>query len=86
MATKRCFRLTSNNTYFADSWFSGVKTAEEAMAAGVDHCGTEKMNHKGFCIATLEKLTKYWMGGSYLVMNITTRVPSSRPLLYISFK
>ena len=54
MATKGCDQLTSNDTYFSDSWFSGVKTAEKAMAEGVDYCGPVKTNHKGFCLATLE--------------------------------
>ena len=37
MSTKGCDQLASNDNYFADSWFSGVKTAEEAMAEGVDY-------------------------------------------------
>ena len=32
MDTKGCGQLTSNDTYFADIWFSGLKTAGEAMA------------------------------------------------------
>ena len=48
MATKRCVQLTSNDTYFVDLWFSGVKAADEAMAEGVDYCGPVKMSHKGF--------------------------------------
>ena len=28
IATKGCGQLTSNDTYFSDSWFSSVKTAE----------------------------------------------------------
>ena len=32
MAKKGCAQLTSNDTYFSDSWFSGVKMAEEVMA------------------------------------------------------
>ena len=31
MATKRCGQLTSNDTYFSGSWFSGVKTVDEGM-------------------------------------------------------
>ena len=30
--TKGCGQLTSNDTYFADRWFSSVKPSEEAMA------------------------------------------------------
>ena len=37
MATKRCGDLASNYTYFADIWFSEVKTAEEAMDLGVNY-------------------------------------------------
>ena len=55
--------------------------AEEARAAGVDYCGPAKTSHKGFCLATLEKLMIYWPGGSYLVMKSNQRVPSGRPLL-----
>ena len=38
----------SNDTYFVDIWFSGVKTAKEEMAEGVDFCGLAKTIHKGF--------------------------------------
>ena len=55
-----CVQITSKDTYFADSWFSSVKTSEEAMAAGVNYCGPVKRIHKGFCLAILEKLTNYW--------------------------
>ena len=48
----------SNLTYFDDSWFSGVKTAEEVVTEGVDYCGPLKSSHKGFFLAMLEKLIK----------------------------
>ena len=86
IATKGCGQLTSNDTYFSDSWFSSVKTAEEMAAAGVDYCGPVKTSHKGFCLATLEKLMKYWPGGSYLVMKNTPIFPCGRPLLAIGYK
>ena len=54
IATKGCGQLTSNNTYFADSWFSSVKNAEEMADAGVYYCGPVKTIHKGFCLSTLE--------------------------------
>ena len=62
MYTKGCVQLTPNDTYFADSCFSSVKTAEEAMAAGVNYCGPVKMIHKGFCLATLEKFDERLVG------------------------
>ena len=45
IATKVCGQLTSNNTYFSDSFFSSIKTPEEMAAAGVDYCGPEKTSH-----------------------------------------
>ena len=45
------------------------------MAAGVYYYGPVKTIHKGFCLATLEKLMKYWPGESYLVMKSNPIVP-----------
>ena len=70
LATKGCGQLTSNDTYLFDSWFSSIKTAEEAMAAGVDYFRSVKTSHKVF-LATMKNLMKYWPGGSYLVMKST---------------
>ena len=56
------------------------------MDAGVDYCGPAKTIHKDFCLATLENLTKYWPGGSYLVMESTTRFTGGRPLLATGYK
>ena len=86
MATKGCGQLTSNETYFTGSQLSGVKKAEEDMDEGVDYCGLVKTSHKDFCIATLEKLMKYWPGGSYLAMKITSRIPNGIPLIEIGYK
>ena len=61
----------SNDTYFDDSWFSVLKTSEEAIAKGVYYYGQVKTTHKDFCLATLEKLMKNWPGGSYLIIKIT---------------
>ena len=62
IATKGCGQLTSNDTYFSNSWFSSVKTAEEMADAGVDYCGPVKTSHKGFYLDMLEKLMKDWPG------------------------
>ena len=56
------------------------------MAQGVDYCRPVKTSHKGFCLATLEKLMKDWTGGSYLVMKSTKIVPGGRPLMAIGYK
>ena len=83
--TKGCGQLMSNNTYFSDIWCSGVKISEEVMSEGVDYCGPAKIIHKSFCIATLEKLTKYWLGGLYIVLKNTPRVPGDIPLMLIRY-
>ena len=75
ISTKGCGQLTSNDTYFADSWFSSVKTTDEMAAAGVNYCGPAKTSHKGFCLATLEKLMKDWPGGSYIFLMSTPIFP-----------
>ena len=71
IATKGCGQLISNDTYFSDSWFSSVKTAEDMAAAGVDYFRLVKTSNKGFCLTTLEKLMKDWPVGSYHVMKST---------------
>ena len=55
-------------------------------AADVDYCGPVKTSHEVFCLTTLEKLIKYWPGGSYLVMRITPRFPVEITLLDIGYK
>ena len=42
IATKGCGKMTSNYTYFSNSWFSSVKTSEEMAAEGVNYCGPVK--------------------------------------------
>ena len=37
MAKNLCGLLKSNDTYFDDSWFSGVKTSDEEMASRVKY-------------------------------------------------
>ena len=86
MATSGCGQLTSNDTYLSDSWFSYVKNSGGAISARVDYYGPVNTSHRGFCLATLENLMKYWPGGSYLVMKITTIVPGGLPLLLIDYK
>ena len=85
MATKGYGQIRSNDTYFSGIWFSGVKTAEEAMAEGVDYFGPVKTIHKGFCLSTLENLMKDWRESSYLVMKSTPIVPVRRPLMAIGY-
>ena len=43
-------------------------------------------NPQGFCLSTLEKLTEYWSGGSYIVMKSTPIFPGGIPLMDIGYK
>ena len=56
------------------------------MAQVFDSSGLEKTSHKEFSLATLEKLMKYWPGGSYLIINIPPKVPGDIPLMNIGYK
>ena len=56
------------------------------MGEGVDCFGAAKINHKGFCIAKVYQLIKYWLGRSYHVMKSTPRVPSIRGLMAVRYK
>ena len=87
MVSKKGFlQLTSNYNYFADRWFSGVKTTEEAMAAGVGVCELAETSHKVFSIATLEKMMKDWPVESYIVINSTPIVTGDIPHIEIGYK
>ena len=88
MNSKNVMQNNQNNvnnirTVFMMMRFSVVKTTDEVMTEGVDYCGPVKMSHKGFCLATLEKLMKHWPVGSYLVLNSTLRVPGGIPRMDI---
>ena len=49
-----------------DRWFASNKAAEAAMEMGPGLIGMVKTHTKRLCEKTIEKLTKYWVGGSYL--------------------
>ena len=53
---KVCGQLLSNDTFFADRWFSGVKTAEKVMVEGVYYCGSMNTIHKRFCLGYVGKI------------------------------
>ena len=56
------------------------------MELVVELIGMVKTNTKGFCKDTIEKLTKDWHGGSYLVLRSKPMVPGGRPLIAIGYK
>ena len=69
-----------------ESWFASKKAAEAAMEWGAELIGMAKTNTKGFCKETIEKLTKDWPGGSYLVLRSKPMIPGGRPLIAIGYK
>ena len=82
-AAKLCGKLSSNETFFTDIWFSGVKTVEDTNTDGVVYCGRLKTNNKRFLLDRLENLTKFCPRGPYIVMNSTKTVPRNRPYMEI---
>ena len=56
------------------------------MEVGANLIGTVKTNTKVFCKETIEKLKKYWPGGSYLVLRSKPMVPGVRTLIDIGYK
>ena len=72
--------------FLFDSWFASNNAAEAAMEVGAELIGMVKTNTKGLCKETIEKLTKYWPGVSYLVLRSNPMVPGDRPLISIRYK
>ena len=62
------------------------KSADVAAYIGVDFIGIVKTNTNGFYHSRIEGLTKYWHGGSYIVLRIKPMVPAEMPLLTIGYK
>ena len=75
-----------NDFLLFDIWFASNKAAESAMKVGAKLIGMMKTNTKGFCKETIEKLTKDWPGGSYLMLRSEPMVPGYRPLIAIGYK
>ena len=72
--------------FLFDSWFDLKKSADAAMELGAELIGMVKTNTKGVCKEKIEKLTKNWPGGSYLVLRSKPMVPGGRPLIAVSYK
>ena len=62
MPIKGWDQLTSDDTYFSDSCFSGAKMAGQAITEGVDYFGTVKTSPKKFCLATRRKFEERLAG------------------------
>ena len=56
------------------------------MEMGAELIGMVKTNTKGFCKEKIEKITKDWPRGSYLVLRRKHMVPGDRLLVAIGYK
>ena len=56
------------------------------MELGAELIGMVKANTKGFCKEKIEKLTKNWPGGSYVVLRSKPMVPGVWPLIAICYR
>ena len=71
--------------FYGDSWFAGVKTAEEVARLGHDFVGPVKTSHKCFPKKFFVETMRTWPGGSYLVLE-GTGPKYKTPLIAIGYK
>ena len=83
---KKSIKGGTKDCFLFDSWLAYKKAEEYAMEIGAELIGMVKTNTKGFCKETIEKLTKDWPGGSYLVLRSKPMVPRERALIGIGYK
>ena len=84
--SKKSKKGGTKDFFLFDGWFSANKVAEATMELGAELIGMVKTNTKGLCKETIEKLTKNWPGGSYLVLRSKPMVPGGRPCIAIGYK
>ena len=84
--SQKSIKVGTKDYFHFDSWFASKKAAEDVMEIGTELIGMVKTNTKGLCKETIEKLTKYWPGVSYLVLRSNRMVPGDRPLISIRYK
>ena len=53
---KLCGKLSYIDIFFDNILFSGVIKVEDSVAEGVNYYGPVETRHKGFFLATLEKI------------------------------
>ena len=76
--TKDCFLF--------DSWLASKNSEEAVMEVGAKLIGMVKTNTQVFYKETIEKITKDWPVGSYLLSRSKPMIPGDRPIIYISYK
>ena len=73
----------TNDCFLFENWFASEWLAESEMDVGAEIIGMVKTNTKGLCKNTITNMTKYWPGGSYLVLKINSMVYGYIPLIAI---
>ena len=72
---QRALKGSTREYLLFDSCFSSNKSVEAAVYIGVYLIYMVKTNIRGFCRAVIEGLTKYWPGGSCIVLRTNPMVP-----------
>ena len=83
---QRDIKGANKDCFIFDSWFSSKKLSEAVMDVVTEMIGIVKTNKKVFCKDTINNITKYWPGGSYLVLRSKPMLPRGRPLIAIVYK
>ena len=79
---QKYIKMGTKDFFLFDCWFASKKVAEAAMEVA-ELIGVVKTNTKGFCKKIISNITKYWPGGSYLVLRSKPMIPGDRPLIAI---
>ena len=81
-----CGQVSTSDTLFYNSWFSGIKIVEEAYAEETEYCGPTNKIHKAFFLTLLEILLKYLPGSSPIVMENKSIITGRGTLMEIGYK
>ena len=79
---RRCYQ----ELFCFDSWFDSKSSAEDGVHVGAEIIGVVKTTTNLVNEDTNDNLTKYWPGGSNLILKNKFVVPENIPLIDISYK
>ena len=82
---QRDLKRSIRDCFLFYSWFSSNKSEDAAFSIIFYLIGIVKTNTKVFFKATIKWLTKYWPGGSYILLRSKHMVPGERTLLTIEY-
>ena len=79
---QRDVKEAAKDSFIFDSWLFSNKSSEDAMCVGADMISMVKTNTEVLYKENIEKLTKDWLGGSYLVLRRKPMVHEVRPMIF----